>query len=203
MTKPTLHPWLSTPEAVKAARAATRIPESKLPSAARATGSDELFSEALAILTECAMQPRERGHFACAECGGSLVEVRAGAKFCSRQCKHRDTMRRSRAGRQEALPAMPKGHIGSMWSWPEGERPAYATREVGLVLCNYLRTRLGRFEIPATPGIENANVVQEASDPEVREILEDFLTAGGVQFEGDELLDELAEAAQWLRKAEA
>lgn len=141
MTKPALHPWLSTPEALTAVRSAVRISEHKLPGAARLAGSDELFSEALIILTECALPPRDREPSACAECGGSLVEARAGAKFCKPACQNRNKVRRSRAGGQAAPPAPPKAYIGSMWSWPVGKMAAYAAREVGYVLCNWLRTR--------------------------------------------------------------
>lgn len=141
MTKPSLHPWLSTSDAVRAAHTAVRIAERKMPRAAQAAGSDELFAEALIVLTECALPLRERGHLACAECGGSLAEVRAGAKFCKPACANKNAVKRHRAGKQEAPPAPPKGHVGSMHSWPEGKRPEYAAREVGYALCNWLRTR--------------------------------------------------------------
>jgi hypothetical protein len=51
-----LHPWLCTPEAVEAAEAAVwNVSNMKL-----ATGFefDDLMSEALAILTDCALPPR-------------------------------------------------------------------------------------------------------------------------------------------------
>lgn len=199
MTKPQLHPWLNTPEAVKAAERAAKIPEYKMPAAARALGADELFSEALAILTECALPPRERGHVACASCGGSLENVRAGAKFCSPQCRKRQAANVMR-GKAEVLPAVPSGHIGSMWTWPEDERMSYAVREVGMRLCNYLRARSGRSEIPATPGIENAHVAEGVSEPEAREVIEDYLVSCGMDFDGTESLQELAEAAWRLRR---
>lgn len=200
MSKPALHPWLDTPEAVQAARRAVRVPEYKMPAAVKAIGADELLSEAFTILTECALPPRERGHFACAQCGGELKNVRAGAKYCSPKCRNLAGVRRLRAGGTEAPPAQPKGHIGSMWSWPEDERVSYATREVGLVLCNYLRTRTGRSEVPASPSIENTNLAQDVADEgTVREVIEDYLVTCGVEYDGTETLDELVEAAKHLR----
>lgn len=91
-----LHPWLSTPEAAEAARRALAIPLALMGAKAAMVGDDELFSEALAILTECALPP--------------------------------GTPR-------------PGAHIGSMWTWPEGERAIWAVREVGYALNGYLRRR--------------------------------------------------------------
>lgn len=219
MSKPALHPWLSTPEALKAAHRAVKVPEYKMSSAAKVVGPDELLSEALSILTECALPPRERGNLSCAQCGKCLENVRAGAKFCSRQCKHRDTVQRSRADRKEALPTPPKGHIGSMWTWPEDEMQAYAVREVGLALCNYLRSRVGRLETPSTPALENINnspsqVRQsitpvthqpcDTEDPEsLRSVLEDYLVNHGLEFSDADSTDDLVEAVQHLRSAQA
>lgn len=159
MTNPTLHPWLDTPQAVKAAHDAVRVAEARMTKAALDVGADELFSEALIILTQCALPPRERGHFACAWCGAKLETVRAGAKFCSRPCrdKHSNSRRGTgdaRGTKSKGLPASPKTHIGSMWSWPEDQRAAYAAREVGLRLCHFLVTRNGRSEVPASGWID-------------------------------------------------
>lgn len=154
MTNPTLHPWLDTPQAVKAAHDAVRVAEARMTKAALDVGADELFSEALIILTQCALPPRERGHFACAECGARIENVRAGAKFCSVPCRNRNGVRRHRNNKEAAPPQPPPGFIGSMWSWPEDQRAEYAAREVGLALCNFLRSRLGRSEVPASGWID-------------------------------------------------
>lgn len=135
-----LHPWLSTTDALNAARQAVSIPMKLIPGHARAIGADELLSEALAILTECALPPMDRTETVCARCGGSLDLVRAGAKFCSTGCRTTYAVHVQR-GKAFAIPARTGGHVGSMWSWPETERQKYAVREVGYVLCNYLRTR--------------------------------------------------------------
>jgi hypothetical protein len=58
VTKPSLHPWLATPEASVAARKAVRIPLALLGGKAVIVDADELLSEADAILTECALPPR-------------------------------------------------------------------------------------------------------------------------------------------------
>lgn len=199
MSKPALHPWLSTPEAVKAAERAVKVPEYKMPAAAKVVGPDELLSEAFAILTECALPPRERITVACAQCGESLENVRAGAKFCSKKCKHLNTMQRRRAGRREALPAMPKGHIGSMHSWPEDERMSYAIREVGFRLCHYIVTRAGKPEVPASPHLDNADLTDEPDVETLRGILEDYLVECGIQFSDADRTEDLIEAVRHLR----
>jgi hypothetical protein len=85
---------------------------------------------------------------ACARCGGSLDQVRAGAKFCSTTCRttyamwvHRNTA--------FAIPPSTRAHIGSMYSWPEADMMKYAIREVGYVLNNCVRTRSHVLETPA------------------------------------------------------
>lgn len=145
---PELHPWLSTQEALSAARQAVSIPMSLLGGMARAVGSDELLSEALAILTECALPPRNQPT-SCAKCGESLAGVRAGAKFCSASCR---TTYAVWVQREKTFPIPPttRAHVGSMHSWPVDEMMRYATREVGYVLCNYLRSHSHPLEIPAT-----------------------------------------------------
>ena len=143
---PELHPWLSAPDALTAARQAVSIPMTMLPGKARRIGSDELVSEALAVLTECALPPKERTPTPCANCGGSLNLVRAGAKFCSTTCRNTHAVWVQR-GKAFAIPARAGGHIGSMHSWPEADMMRYATREVGYVLNNYVRTY--PVEIPA------------------------------------------------------
>jgi len=145
----TLHPWLSTHDALTAARNSVAIPMTMVPGWARAVGADELLSEALAILTECAVPPIVRTETVCASCGGSLDQVRKGAKFCSYNCrmKHGKHVERNKA---TALPARAGAHIGSMWGWPEEDMQKYAIREVGYVLNNWLRTRTHVVETPAS-----------------------------------------------------
>ena len=185
---------------MQAAHRAVKVPEYKMPAAAKAVGSDELLSEAFAILTECALPPRERGNLTCAQCGKDLENVRAGAKFCSKQCKHLNTMQRRRAGYREAVLAPPKGHVGSMHSWPEDERMSYAAREVGLQLCNYVRIRAGRLETAASPHLENADLAHDDADVEsVRSVLEDYLVEHGIEFTDDDSTRDLIEAVQHLR----
>lgn len=49
-----IHPWLSTPEALESAHKALQIPRALMGAKAQLVSDDELFPEALAILTECA-----------------------------------------------------------------------------------------------------------------------------------------------------
>lgn len=137
---PELHPWLDTPDALDAAKNAVRIPMAMMGRNARAIGADELLSEALAILTECARPAVDRTPGTCARCGGSLDQVRAGAKFCSPRCRHIYAVWVQR-GKAFALPPSTRGYVGSMWGWPEADRMRYAVREVGYALNNYVRTR--------------------------------------------------------------
>jgi hypothetical protein len=149
MTTPELHPWLSHPEALTAAHRAVSIPMGMMGGHARIIGADELVSEALAILTECALPPIDEMPTACAVCGGSLDLVRAGAKFCSDNCRKKHEVWVQR-GKVFAIPPTTRGHIGSMHSWPEDQMLSYAIREVGYVLNNYIRTRTHILETPAS-----------------------------------------------------
>jgi hypothetical protein len=63
-----LHPGLSTPEAVDAARRAVQIPAAKLLLLAFRAGLDELHRQAFVIITECALPPLQRVSL-CAKCG--------------------------------------------------------------------------------------------------------------------------------------
>lgn len=198
MTKPALHAWLSTPEAVRAAERSVKIPAQKMAGTAQVVGADELLSEAFAILAECAMPPRERGNV-CAACSGPLDQVRAGAKFCGPKCRKLQAAHVMR-GKSDALPAVPRGHVGSMWTWPEDQMISYAIREVGLALCNYLRTRTGRHEVPSSQWLEASSITAvSASEPDARGEVEDFLVMRGCGFSGAESFMELAEAALWLQ----
>lgn len=136
---PQLHPWLSTPEARDAAWSAVGIPLKLMFRKAMIVGADELYSEALVILTECALPPLEPGSVSCARCFGPLDGVRTGAKFCSARCRNTYNMS-VRRGRAETLSSRKGVHVGAMWSWPEDDRMKYAIREVGYALNNYLRT---------------------------------------------------------------
>lgn len=196
MSKPDLHPWLDSPEAVAAARRSLSIPRTHMYGAFIAVGEAELFSEALAILTECALPPRDRPTV-CVECGSSLDGVRNGAKFCSPRCRKRQAARVHR-GKATVVPDVPKSHIGSMWSWPEDKTVAYATREIGFRLCNYLQSRKQRFDIPSSPYLENTDI-EVIEERDVRDVLEDYLTEVGIGFDGTETLDELAEAVTYHR----
>lgn len=198
LSKPELHPWLSTPEALDAARKATQIPLSLLPRLAAIVGTDELASEALAILTECALPPREPLRAVCAKCGGSLAGVRAGAKFCSQRCRthHAKNVQR---GKTEVLPSGTHAHIGSMHAWPEAERSKYAIRTVGYALNNYLRTRQHARETPASETLANLNVPVAEPEETPREIVEAYLDSKGIKYTGEESFEELCEAAMSAR----
>lgn len=163
---PELHPWLGTQEALAAARKAVRIPMTLLPGLARIVGADELESEALAILAECALPPRDdEARRVCACCGGSLEVVRAGARYCGPKCRdqYNKDIQRSKGGerkkggvtRQPIAPATPQGYVGSMWRWPEDQRQAYAVRTVGYALNNWLRTRHYEREIASSDTMDN------------------------------------------------
>lgn len=123
---PQPHPWASTPEAADAARKAIQIPMALLPNLAGKVDPRELETKALAILTECALPPRDQAPTGCAKCAGSL-EGR-NSRFCSRECRH------------EYGKTVPGSHVGSMHEWPESDRAKYAVRTVGYALNNWLRT---------------------------------------------------------------
>lgn len=200
MTSALLHPWLDTPEALAAAHKAVAIPRTMLGRKAFIVGYDELAAEALVILTECALPPRDRMPTACAHCGGTLENVRKGAKFCAPSCKNKYAVYVQRK-KSELIPAGPGGHIGSMWKWPEDKRTTYAIREIGYVLNNYLRTRQHDIETPATEIMANMNLVAVIEDTP-RELIEEYLESKGIRVQGDETLEELGEAAVSARKAE-
>lgn len=207
-----LHPWLSTQAAVRAAEKAVEVPLAMMAGPAHAVGRDELASEALAILTECALPPRDRpdrflasGVCSAEGCGGPLSRPRSGspAKFCSPACRklHAKRVTRTRAGSAkvtaEALPSTSSAsHVGSMHEWPEDQRVKYAIRTVGYVLCNWLRTRRPGAEISASDMIANMNVPVHVADDTPREFVENYLESKGVQVSGDETFSELCEAAR-------
>jgi hypothetical protein len=206
---PELHPWLDSAEAVDAARKAVQIPLALLPGLAAIAGRDELYSEALAILTECALPPRDQLRETCARqgCGEELASVRKGAKFCSQKCRRQHGMDviRSKEGTTRphgasavVLDATPQGHIGSMWEWPDDQRAKYAVRIIGYALNNWLRTGFKGREIPSTETLANMNVTSPEADQDAREWLTDWLEARGIRVTGDESFEELAEAASLL-----
>lgn len=210
-----LHPWLSSREAVRAAEKAAEVPLVMMSGPAYAVGRDELVSEALAILTECALPPRDRpdrflasGVCSAEGCGNQLTRPRSGspAKFCSPACRklHAKRVTRTRAGNAkvtaEALPLTSSAsHIGSMHEWPEDQRVKYAIRTVGYVLCNWLRTRRPGAEISASDMIANMNVPTPVADDTPREFIENFLESRGLQVTGAETFLELCEAARNLK----
>jgi hypothetical protein len=150
MTVTGLHPWLTSPEAIEAARKAVQIPMTLMPGMAIRAGRDELYSEALMILTECALPPCGQLRSTCARegCEADLATVRKGAKFCSQKCRRqhgmdvlrsKDGKSRPRGATAVTLDAVPRAYVGSMWAWPEDARSKYATRIVGYALNNWLR----------------------------------------------------------------
>lgn len=203
---PSLHPWLATPEALEAARKAVQIPMSLMAGKALLVGADELLSEALAILTECALPPREVMRALCAKCQGPLEGVRNGAKFCSPDCRKQYAVQRGR-GKVEVLPARTGAHIGSMWKWPEDERAKFAIREVGYCLNNYLRSQRFGGEIPASfaggQELGHRALARLLYDPELEDSPEEFianyLEQRGLQVLGDESFEELCQAAMFTR----
>lgn len=182
MTKPELHPWLSTPQALKAANDAVKYAARLVNT--RHLGDDELLSEALILLTECALPAREREVTVCLECGKSLENRRRGAKFCSETCNNRNGQKRHRAKTAPA-PASTKTHVGSMWSWPEDQRGNYAVREVGVRLCHLASKR--RVEVPSSEWFEEHS-------PSVQSAEEKFFESEGSQ--ALELLVEYLSSAQ-------
>lgn len=135
----TFHPWLSTPEAVEAAELAVRHALRRESASNRLNdqeGSPELLSEALVILTACALEaPQGPTYTECQQCGKALGPVRSNSKFCSTRCRKAHS--RSDAG---TLPDAQPAHVGSMWTWPEDRMVAYAVMTVGDALANYART---------------------------------------------------------------
>lgn len=192
---PELHPWLAGPEALEAVRAAVRKTITKMGGKALIIGAAELHSQALVILTECALPPRERLRTLCAQCGASLEDVRAGAKFCSPKCR-KDHDYRRKLGTAQTLPASPQGHIGSMWKWPEGSRLQWAASEVSFVLNNYLRSRRDTAETPMSEALANFDAPAEERDEDAYEYLTRWLENHGVTVTGEEVFEELAEAAK-------
>ncbi len=203
MTKPLLHPWLSTPASYKAAVAAVHTPFYKLPDRARMIGRDELLSEALSILTECGLPPRTEQQVICAECNKPLpANRRRGSKYCTPECGNRAGVKRSRLrgkGFDAAPPpAPPKVHIGVMWEWPLDQMHQYAVRQVGLVLCNYVR--LGHIETPASQTLYNLALAVDIDENEqLRDMVESYLEDHGIFCEGDETIADLAQAVFNLR----
>lgn len=194
MTFPQLHPWLSTPEALAAAKKSVSVPMALLGGKARIIGADELLSEALAILTECALPPRNLERTLCFRCDKPLDYVRPGAKFCSATCRTNQASDVKR-GKTLPLPARTGAHVGSMWGWAEEDRSRYAIREVGYVLCNYLRTRSDTAEMPATEAMTRMSLAMPEAEETPRELIEEYLEGKGVRCNGDESLSELYQAA--------
>lgn len=201
---PTLHPWLATPEALEAARKAVQVPMSLMAGKALLVGADELLSEALAILTECALPPREVVRVLCAKCQEPLEGVRSGAKFCSANCRKQYAVQRGR-GKVEVLPARTGAHIGSMWKWPEDERAKFAIREVGYCLNNYLRSRHYGVETSVTfdRGSEfresKGGLYHQYVEDSPEEFIANYLEQRGLQVLGDESFEELCQAAMFAR----
>jgi hypothetical protein len=194
----TLHPWLSSPEAVTAAHRAVQIPLALMGGRALLVGADELLSEAFAILAECAMPPSPVTRPECARCGIGLGEVRRGAKFCSARCRmgHAQAVRRLRA---TPLPPSERSHVGSMWAWPASERSKFATREVGYELCNWLRTRHHALETPSSEQLARMEIPAAVSEESPEEFITAYLECHGIRVTGEEAFTELAEAARHVR----
>lgn len=201
MTTLKLHPWASTPEAVSAARKAVQIPLSMMTGKALLVGTDELHSEALKILAECALPHREPEETVCATCSGSLEGVRAGAKFCTPKCRMAYAKKVQRK-KHEALPPRDLGHVGSMWEWPETDMSKYAIRQIGYCLNNYLRSCTYGIETPVSyeAVVKNsADMYAPETDETPADILSCWLETRGVQTTGDESFEELAEAVKHVR----
>jgi hypothetical protein len=199
-----LHPWAQTTAAYRAAVQAASIPRRMLPARTQAVGIDELISEALVILAECALSPQADSDPGCRMCGGDIPDtVRRGAKFCSPQCRSRYGTRqnRSRAKGFEATAAeaRAKTHIGSMWSWPEDKMLQYAVREIGYRLCNFLSKP--DHEIPSSQWL--ANYAGAAFITEDRECVEEWLESHGIHCDGSESEEDLAEAIKHLKRTGA
>lgn len=202
---PNLHPWLSTDEALRAATQAVTKSMNKLPGRGQMIGKDELLSEALSILTECALPPRDEPQPICAECGRKMPEDRRrNAKYCSPQCTSKAGVKRHRMrgkGFDVAPPPQPpKTHIGSMWQWPEESRFAYAVQEVAFRLCHYIST--GHLETPASQTLYNL-AVADVVDEDALGIVHAWLEANGVLATGDESTEDLLEAISNLKSFEA
>jgi hypothetical protein len=54
-----LHPWITTPEALRAAEQALKVHITMFPKLSARVGAEELQRQALRILTECALPSRE------------------------------------------------------------------------------------------------------------------------------------------------
>lgn len=203
LTKPLLHPWLSSEDAYKAAVAAVQVPMFKLPARSMMIGRDELLSEALSILTECALPPRDEQPVICAWCSKALPEDRRkGAKYCNAKCSSsfRDKASRQRGKGFDADPAPshPKTHIGVMWQWPEDQMRSYATREVGFRLCNYVRT--GHLETPASHTLYNLALANPEGMENARDLIEAWLEEQGIHCVGDEPIYELVDAVRYAQE---
>lgn len=195
-----LHPWLSTPEALAAAKRAVNVPRTYLAGRTRIVGVDELESQALVILAECAQPHPKTVEAGCAHCGESLDGLRKGAKFCGRSCKSKFSMKVVR-GKEETLAPSTQAHVGSMWTWPAEQMAAYAQQQVGFVLLNYVRSCHFAAEITASEAIANMDVTAEA-DEDPRELVVSYLEAHGVRSDGTETFAALAEAALSVRNHE-
>jgi hypothetical protein len=131
------------------------IPLALLPELANRVGTDKLETQALAILAECALPPRDLPPTECARCHARLEGVRKGAKFCSPNCRRayaaslpKPSESRPRGATRATAQVQP-AYTGSMHSWPETDRQRYAAREIGYALMNWLRTRSAPMETEA------------------------------------------------------
>jgi len=97
------------------------------------------------------------------------------------------------------IPNEPQGHVGSMHTWPVDDMEAYAVKEVGWALCNYLRTGGKGRELAASETIANMSLANPEPDLGARAFLIDWLEAQGLKVEGTEGFDELAEAAMTIK----
>ncbi len=194
-----LHPWVSTPEALQAARRAASACRAKLGPAADVVGLDELISEGYSILVECARPSPGRAEEHCVECQGLVTGRRRGAKYCSASCsaRYRDRCVRKRKRGEHApmAPARPKTHIGSMHSWPDGRMIQYATQEIALRLCHYASKH--PRETPYGDGISLvAGTATQEAPVTPRDRIEAWLEDNGVWCDGTETVEELAEAVE-------
>jgi hypothetical protein len=124
MTATQLHLWLSSPEALATTRHAVFRASTYFPERARFVGLDELESQALVILSECA-QPKPQWYERpkCAHCG-QVIHLTS------------------------AVPGCTQAHIGSMWDWPADQMAECAIQQTAFCLLNYLRSCNFAAEIP-------------------------------------------------------
>lgn len=142
-----MHEWAGSP----AARRACLIAARKASAESGYEDWEELYSEALVILTECAT-PSVTG--SCAACGAALTS-RGNSLTCSPRCRKALQRMRLRGAPVPTSRAAAMAHDGSMFSWPADQMAAYAVTQVSSVLRYWIRDQGAQSEVPSSQWLDD------------------------------------------------